>query len=574
MNRAMISGTTIALTLALALGLAGSAEAVIWGQTGSGGTWNAYEVVTAGTTYDQARVNAAGQSFMGTPGQLAVLGSAAEVSFVGGIVGGNRWIGLTDATGTSSIDSFDYSTLGTTEAGNTSGQPLPTPGTPPVSGQRGYGFKWLNGEPFAYQAWGGGEPNDAGSEDAIYVRSDGFWNDHNMGSTVSGGGTHSNHNEGYVVEYETELASVPLQAGAAQLDPITGKYYERNTTDMTWDEARVAAENTVFGGRLGHLATISDADENAAVRMVGGTGNKWIGATDSGLASGIDGTVMPGPEGTFGWITGEPVVYTNWGGGEPSNSGGEDAAHIRGDGFWNDDDAGGSLDESDDKRHSVIEYEPLGGLDTIKYIERRAASSFGPVSNLADAQALMDLPSGHSDIAAEAEARVYAISFMDPEGGGGQGAYLRHPFLTDTSGGDDDFAVFASGEVRIPATDDWTFALAHDDHFQLILRDAAGTEVLNHIQTGWSHARVLPAVSLSQGVYDLELLWQERAGGAFLQLFAAQGNIGQFDPNVFALVGDEYNGGLEFTPEPGTLSLLALGAGIAAFRRRRRRKAA
>ena len=48
----------------------------------------------------------------------------------------------------------------------------------------------------------------------------------------------------------------------------TGHYYEAlaPANQITWDEAKLAAESRVFAGKHGHLTTYQSADENAFVR--------------------------------------------------------------------------------------------------------------------------------------------------------------------------------------------------------------------------------------------------------------------------------------------------------------------
>jgi len=97
-----------------------------------------------------------------------------------------------------------------------------------------------------------------------------------------------------------------------------GHTYYRSNFNTTWSAAKAAA--TALGG---HLLTISNAAEN---NLFTGLGSHWAGFTDEAV------------EGTWVWVTGEPVTYTNWAGGEPNNSGGnEDHMQINWSGTtWND----------------------------------------------------------------------------------------------------------------------------------------------------------------------------------------------------------------------------------------------
>jgi Lectin C-type domain len=95
---------------------------------------------------------------------------------------------------------------------------------------------------------------------------------------------------------------------------------------LTWTEANAAAQALSCCGVTGHLATMADAAENDFIRLNLGGVQGWIGFND--IAS----------EGTFVWVTGEPVTFTSWNSGEPNNSGGiENCAEISGSGGgWND----------------------------------------------------------------------------------------------------------------------------------------------------------------------------------------------------------------------------------------------
>lgn len=133
---------------------------------------------------------------------------------------------------------------------------------------------------------------------------------------------------------------------------------------ISWADANAAA---IASG--GYLATLTDAAENqfvfdVVVEPVFGTGNggndgvqAWIGGyqSDSGLE----------PDGGWQWVTGEAWSFTNWAGGEPNNSGGNEdhlAINRFGDWRWNDEGAwtGGV-------RGYVVEYNrvPDGGMTAL-----------------------------------------------------------------------------------------------------------------------------------------------------------------------------------------------------------------
>lgn len=81
----------------------------------------------------------------------------------------------------------------------------------------------------------------------------------------------------------------------------------------------------------GHLATITSPAELAFVRS-----GVQIPALGGSTAFGLVQGAGPEPAGGWGWITGEPLVWTNWNVGEPNDAGGEDYASIYPDGTWND----------------------------------------------------------------------------------------------------------------------------------------------------------------------------------------------------------------------------------------------
>jgi hypothetical protein len=133
----------------------------------------------------------------------------------------------------------------------------------------------------------------------------------------------------------TGLALTFALAGSALAGPAS--YYVYNghsyflTAPGTWDETE--AEAVLAGG---HLVTINDAAENAWVAATFvdpiPSGSRWIGLYQ------LPGS--PEPDGGWVWISGEPVTYTNWDIGEPSNGDGvenyAELGSLSGIDTWND----------------------------------------------------------------------------------------------------------------------------------------------------------------------------------------------------------------------------------------------
>jgi len=134
-----------------------------------------------------------------------------------------------------------------------------------------------------------------------------------------------------------------------------GSYWGVSDTSLSrtrpdwWD----AEEEAVNCG--GHLATVRNAPENSWLVTAFGGQSHWIGFTDWGT------------EGSFRWISGEPVTFTSWDGGQPDNGGpaGEDATHLNHlghPGAWND--LGiGPTDLHPSPYRGIIERVPLSDND-------------------------------------------------------------------------------------------------------------------------------------------------------------------------------------------------------------------
>jgi hypothetical protein len=108
----------------------------------------------------------------------------------------------------------------------------------------------------------------------------------------------------------------------ASVDPATGHCYFVTPGTAIWSVTRDAC-----AGPQMHLVTMGSASEQAFVEnwltQIGGVRKDlWIGLFQAGGAP-------------FEWVTGEPVVYTNWGAGEP-NDGPDDCGRIQAGGAWAD----------------------------------------------------------------------------------------------------------------------------------------------------------------------------------------------------------------------------------------------
>lgn len=111
-----------------------------------------------------------------------------------------------------------------------------------------------------------------------------------------------------------------------------GHWYEFINTgyDIGWNNAASLASSSTHMGAVGHLATVSDAAENAFITSLGVNG--YLGGSDAAS------------EGTWQWITGETWNFTAWAPGEPNNSGyiwwlggvNENYLVNFGSGLWND----------------------------------------------------------------------------------------------------------------------------------------------------------------------------------------------------------------------------------------------
>lgn len=121
-------------------------------------------------------------------------------------------------------------------------------------------------------------------------------------------------------------------SGFVFIGSMNKKKYYCSTKKYKWEQAQSIA--TKYGS---NLVTITSPEENDFLAKRIMAQSAFIGLNDKNN------------EGTFEWVSGEAVSYTNWFPGQPNNSrGNEDYVELMNTGFWNDAD-------TDDSREVVIE---------------------------------------------------------------------------------------------------------------------------------------------------------------------------------------------------------------------------
>ena len=121
--------------------------------------------------------------------------------------------------------------------------------------------------------------------------------------------------DSYIISANETLTSVgelPPDVNLVKWEE-NGHYYGIVTGQRDWQQAQTHAQTQELSGAPGHLVTITSAAENdflmanllepAAADLI------FIGLSDVDV------------EGLFRWVTGEPITFTRWTGGQPDNAG-------------------------------------------------------------------------------------------------------------------------------------------------------------------------------------------------------------------------------------------------------------
>ena len=179
---------------------------------------------------------------------------------------------------------------------------------------------WLNGEEMLYSNWNEGEPSNGNDMGQDYLQmclyENGLWDDY-----YGGWDKYSDIKGAFICEWGEPME----QIDAVEFD---GHHYALIELSLTPAEQRAYCE--ALGGYLCTINTQPEQDFISSLIAETGYGGIGIGGSDAGS------------EGNWYWLTGEDMIYTNWGEGEPNNGGededcrGQDYMRLFEDGSWDD----------------------------------------------------------------------------------------------------------------------------------------------------------------------------------------------------------------------------------------------
>ena len=344
----------------------------------------------------------------------------------------------------------------------------------------------------------------------------------------------------------------------------------------TWIDAENQAAATPdpsgISGLAGHLADVTQRQENFFLERITGFSQFWIGLTDRGEEAGSN------RGGQWKWTSDAAYSYQNWNTNEPNDDGtnGEDGVIVLANsGLWNDvpdgitpQDVGAPLNPC------VVEWQiaspvPVPGAQVMPPILPtplagrgpanaafgvRAVSNAGTMDNIV--RAIAALQGGMGTIL---EGRAVTINAVDPEAGGTIGVFPGDvPFLGNTAADDNDILHVYKGRLAVTNTTAWTFVLRSDDSGairipgQVWTTAYAGVIDIRSPDTLYrerSAGELRGVITLPPGLHDIEVLAYERAGGAGHELYAAPGQHDvDTDTPAWRLVGHRTRGDL---PVPG-----------------------
>jgi hypothetical protein len=292
-------------------------------------------------------------------------------------------------------------------------------------------------------------------------------------------------------------------SGYSYLGQLNGHTYYYSNSSVS---ATNAIQNSNNIG--GHLVSIGSQAENDFIDNNVGA-SIWIGITDTNI------------EGDFQWLTNEPVIYTNWNGAEPNNSGGEDYTEMYTNGRWND------LRGTNNRRY-VLEFQPAFITQTTG-LPSESNFPVGITTNTFVATDMAGNTATHSFDVIVVDNEPPSVSQLKAEYYDGRNFDTFKEILSVNelnyawgSGapesnlvGSNDFSIRFLGNVQAPQTGVYTFYTTSDDGVRLWVD---GTLVVDN----WTdHGTTVNTgtISLIAGEYvPIKLEFYERGGGAVIKL--------------------------------------------------------
>ena len=181
-----------------------------------------------------------------------------------------------------------------------------------------------------------------------------------------------------------------------------------------------------------------------------------------------------------------------------------------------------------------------------------ASGSFGGVSSIATADALLALPPGNAGIASETTVIAPSLNYL---GEGGDGHYDGNAVLPN--GTAEPYVIKATGNIVIPTTGTYVFGLNSDDGGRIRIN---GVDVMVDDSNHGAEDHLSAPVSLTAGTHSVEVIMWEQYGGDALEFFAAPGAETSWSSN-FKLVGGP--GGLVVSTTPLTSGSTSSSAEVA-----------
>jgi hypothetical protein len=600
------------------------------GPYGPGGTYQVFELINTPLTWDEARVAAKGMSLNGVQGSLTSIGSADENRFLQSITNGNWWIGLHDSDQTSTLDG---QVMGGTERGAARDGWLWTNGDTYSYQNWGDGEPndWPNHVPpgeDAVHIRGDGRWNDdrtgpslgnaAGANNNYIVK----YAVNTVAPPISGFVPGPSGAAG-----TWGVREIILNNDMGNIaDATQSAVFTRNATKTVRDYQAPVLNIWDNGGRGNYvgdsdyrMVTLGlapdpdppggggdDQDDINHVAVVA-TGRVRIPRSgvwtfgvnsDDGFRLSIAGKAFNTP--TNGEIINGSLVFYDGRG--TANSLGQVTL------------AAGDYDIQ------LLNWEGGGGAAVEVFAAEGAHTAFNHNFNLIGAQGFTKkgpkvntpfnvavIRNGANNLdAAIAQgtqhiqtpgsvpntttATAQTIAFTDPSANSGNfpgGRETPVAFPGDGPGDDNNFATVVTGTITVDPADagTYTFAVYSDDSFRFRLPGTSGWTaaggagsfaIADGFQTSGCCDDAVGTINLAAGDYNLELIANEMTGGAGLGVWVAEGTFTSFDPARFQLLGANLNlttpAGLELVdvPEPGTMTLMGLGAMTLILRRRRR----